>query len=121
MVGPGKDSKVTGWIGASTELRDGKTFFKTVLAGSAASDAGISPGDELVALDSWRLGHQDFVKRLKERDAVSPVRLMPAREGFLREQFLALPSGAPPEPRIEKSENAASPQFKCRERWLGSF
>jgi predicted metalloprotease with PDZ domain len=43
------------WLGADIAERDGKTVFSVVHNGSPAERAGISPGDELVALDGLRI------------------------------------------------------------------
>jgi predicted metalloprotease with PDZ domain len=43
------------WLGATLASRDGATLFQVVHNGGPAELAGISPGDELVALDGLRI------------------------------------------------------------------
>ena len=45
----------TVWLGAVLGRRDGKAVFKAIHNGGPAEQAGISPGDELVALDGLRI------------------------------------------------------------------
>ena len=50
------DAKLpTVWLGANLADRDGKPVFQAVHNGGPAEQAGISPGDELVALDGLRI------------------------------------------------------------------
>jgi predicted metalloprotease with PDZ domain len=43
------------WLGATLAERDGKTLFVAVDNGGSAELAGVSPGDELIALDGLRM------------------------------------------------------------------
>lgn len=45
----------TVWLGANLADRDGKAVFHAIHNGGPAEQAGISPGDELVALDGLRI------------------------------------------------------------------
>ena len=59
------------WIGADLTSRDGRTVFTVVHNGGPAECAGISPGDELVALDGLRInlaGAEARTRRYKPGD-----------------------------------------------------
>lgn len=59
------------WLGASLVDRGGKTVFATVANGSPAEAAGISPNDELVALDGVRAdasGSDARIRRYRSGD-----------------------------------------------------
>ncbi len=59
------------WMGADLALRDGRTVFTVVHNGGPAERAGISPGDELVALDGLRInlaGAEARTRRYKPGD-----------------------------------------------------
>ena len=43
------------WLGATLAVRNGKTLFVSVDNGGSAELSGVSPGDELIALDGLRM------------------------------------------------------------------
>ena len=43
------------WLGANLDIRNGKAIFASVANGGPAETAGVSPGDELIALDGLRV------------------------------------------------------------------
>jgi len=53
---PSPDSNLPAvWLGANLGIRSGKPVFASLVNGGPAEQAGISPGDELVALDGLRI------------------------------------------------------------------
>ena len=59
------------WLGADLASRDGRTVFTVVHTGGPAEGAGVSPGDELVALDGLRInlaGAEARTRRYKPGD-----------------------------------------------------
>jgi len=59
------------WLGADLVNRDGRTVFSVVHNGGPAEIAGVSPGDELVALDGLRIsfaGAEARTRRYKAGD-----------------------------------------------------
>ena len=59
------------WLGADLASRDGRTVFTVVHNGGPAENAGVSPGDELVALDGLRInfaGAEARTRRYKPGD-----------------------------------------------------
>jgi predicted metalloprotease with PDZ domain len=59
------------WLGADLASRDGRTVFTVVHNGGPAESAGVSPGDELVALDGLRInlaGAEARTRRYKPGD-----------------------------------------------------
>jgi len=59
------------WLGANLAVRDGKAVFATLSNGGPAENAGVSPGDELVALDGVRAnvsGSDTRIRRYRPGD-----------------------------------------------------
>ncbi len=53
------------WMGATLQARSGKLVFSTVVNGGPAELAGVSPGDELVALDGVRVHASGYDSRMR--------------------------------------------------------
>jgi len=72
----GGDAAVDGklpavWLGANLELRNGKAIFASLVNGGPAEAAGVSPGDELIALDGVRVdvsGSDTRIRRYRPGD-----------------------------------------------------
>ncbi len=53
------------WLGATLAVQSGNTVFASVANGGSAELAGVSPGDEFVALDGVRIGAADSDTRVR--------------------------------------------------------
>jgi len=92
---------------------------KTVLVDSAAARAGISAGDELLAIDGWRIRRLDEMLQWSPRDRpfqvllardrrLHTVRVEPDVRSPLRRQW-----------RLALDDGAAQPALARRRAWLG--
>ena len=92
---------------------------KTVLAGSAAARAGISAGDELLAVDGWRI--RRFDDAMQWTTLNRPLRLTLARERRLRSATLVPDPRTPLRQQWRLSLNDAAPEAALarRREWLG--
>ena len=91
---------------------------KTVLRGSAAERAGVSAGDELLAVDGWRLRRLDDARGWTR--AGQGFELTLVRDQRLR--TLALKSPTTPAGAVQlKLDDAAPPAARAlRQDWLGA-
>ena len=90
-----------------------------VLAGGAAQQAGLSAGDELLALDGWRLRRLDDALRLLVPGAVAS--LMVARDQRVLSLELKLPKGAGHElgtVLLTPADKPAKAALALRKAWL---
>jgi predicted metalloprotease with PDZ domain len=107
------------WFGASVTTRGEKTIVTAVANDSPAEEAGVSPGDELVALDGLRIGPGGFdtmIRRYRVRDAVELT-------VFRGDELLMLPLVFGPAPEstvyLELAADAADEAVARRQRFLG--
>lgn len=105
------------WLGVNAKEEAGRLLIAEVLSGSPAEAAGISAGDELVALAGWRTGKLRDV--LATLDPGEEVPALVARRGRVRELALR-PGEAPPRGyRIRPREDADEPAARRFTAWLG--
>jgi len=107
-----------GWLGAETGGPPGRAVVTTVKRGTPAFDAGLQVGDELVAIDGWRVpaqGPGDLLAALPPGQAVT---LTVSRRGALRPLPLTL-GAAPKETWTLEIDPDASPEAAARRQmWL---
>ncbi|HEX2164149.1 MAG TPA: PDZ domain-containing protein, partial [Thermoanaerobaculia bacterium] len=108
------------WLGARTDLRDGRLIVTEVRRGTPAFAAGVNVDDELLAIDGFRLPPRGLAERLACHRPEQTVELLAAR----RERLIRLPVALGAEParpwRLEIDPDASPEQRARRAAWLGS-
>lgn len=94
---------------------------RQVLRGSAAEAAGVAPGDEILAVDGWRLRRFDDLRHglVDDRPGAS-FELLLVRDQRLQTCRLSWPSqGAAPTVALAPDPRAEPNALALRRRWLG--
>lgn len=73
------------WIGIGTQRAGAALVVANVMEGSPAWKAGLSPRDELVAVDGARILPEDWEKRVGELEPGERLKLTIFRNGYLKE------------------------------------
>ena len=92
-----------------------------VLRGGAAERAGLSVGDEVLALQGWRLRRLDDALRLLLPD--TPAMLLVARDQRVLNLSLTLPAAAPPAGAgvtLKQAARPAAPAAALQKAWLSA-
>jgi predicted metalloprotease with PDZ domain len=109
------------WLGIRTKSENGRTKITHALADGPAYAAGIYAGDELLALDGFRVDEGRLKARLAERRPGDSVTI----SLFRRDELLHVPvtlAGAPPEKlAIVPLEDASAEQKRIYEGWIGPW
>ncbi|MGM0411986.1 MAG: M61 family metallopeptidase [Pseudomonadota bacterium] len=115
----GGDSVVPAWTGAVVADEQGSTRVRTVHAGSPAEAAGLSPGDELVAVAGLRAtaaGLDEVLRRYPAGEALSV-------HAFRHDELITTTLRATEPPRdtyyLDLVAEPAPEQEQRREEWLG--
>jgi predicted metalloprotease with PDZ domain len=114
---PGDDEEA-GYLGVEFTDDAGRPKIRSVLDGGPARRAGLSPGDEIVALNGARVTFSEFEKSLKRFPAGSTIEVSLFRRGWLTR--LPLVTGkAPPEKYLLTPIETPSPLERgIYESWL---
>lgn len=114
------DDPAPGWLGVTFENADGRVKLTTVLDGGPARRAGLSPGDEIIAVDGVRVTHAEFPKVLARLSAGTPADLALFRRGWLT-HLSVTPGAPPPETYVLAPVATATPlERQIYEGWLGA-
>ncbi len=84
---PRADDTAPAWLGLTLQTQHGQTSISSVRSDGPASSAGVYAGDELVALDGFRVDEQRLEERLRQRTAGDTVTL----SVFRRDELLHIP------------------------------
>lgn len=107
-----------GWLGAKTKIEGNRLIVENVPRGTPAYDAGVNAGDEIVAIDDFRVLPEKLTDRLQSYAPGQKVTLLVAR----REELKRLPVTLAAEPantwRLITRQNATAAQRAHLEAWL---
>lgn len=106
------------WMGVM--LQSGATRVSRVLDDTPAAEAGLSPGDELLAIDGLRVqGEPDLRQRLASRSPGDRVEVALFRLGRLMQVPLVLAKAPPSRVEIAGMAQPTSGQEEAFAAWLG--
>ena len=117
---PGKsEEQPTAWFGIRTQQQGGRLLVTQVLWGGPGHGAGLSAGDELVALDGARLDAESLEKALRRLPLDRSVQIHLFRRDELRQCSLR-PARAPRDTAyLILEENPDEATLQRRRAWLG--
>ncbi len=119
-----KRARARGWAGAVVQSQAHATgtdraIVKNVLPGSPAASAGLTFGDEIVALDGDRVNAQTYPKRLGDHRPGAAITVTYFRRDQLREGRLVVATSPERKLRIEPAVHAPDQAKAVRHAWLG--
>ncbi|HYO14978.1 MAG TPA: PDZ domain-containing protein, partial [Thermoanaerobaculia bacterium] len=107
-----------GWLGADTEVQDGRLVVTILRRGTPAYEAGLNVGDEILAVGEFRVPPSGWEERLKAYRPGEKVSLLIARRERLMR--LSVTFGEKPRPRwkLETAPDATPEQQARLAAWL---
>ncbi len=109
-----------GFLGMKTKEDSGKLSVATILPSSPAENAGISPNDEILAMDGVRMDRTRLVHTVANRKPSDRVRITISRFGSLMDLDAQLGEKPVLEYRIVKEESVTAPQKHLFSKWLNA-
>ena len=112
------DAPTPGWLGAETRNSTGRLVVSRVERGTPAYEHGLNVGDEILAIDDYRVEAGEWSDRLKQYVPGDHVELLIARRDRLRR--LPVELGEEPKDRwqLEIVKTATAAQRQHLEAWL---
>ena len=114
----GSETESPGWLGGHLRANDGRWILSTVPQNTPAFNAGLSPGDELIAIDGIRLPKTKATSLFDAYRPDDPVGLTVARRSRLRTIQATLGKQPNPQWRLALDTKASADQQTQRDRWL---
>lgn len=106
--------------GLKVQSENGKEMIKFVAANSPAQVAGISPDDELLALNGIRVTAEQLPERLKDYQANDMIELSVFHQDMLKTVQLQLANPQPSRYEVIRIQNPSDRQVQNIVGWLGS-
>lgn len=112
------DDETAGWLGIRTETRGESAVIRSMDSGTPAYGAGLSAGDEILAIDGYRVTADELSRRLKDYRPGDAVKVLIAR----RDRILEIPVTLGTEPKatyaLSVRRGARAAQNSHRRAWL---
>jgi predicted metalloprotease with PDZ domain len=116
---PGSKDDAPFNLGAAYRSRDGGLELTVVLDNGPAQNAGLCPGDLVVAIGGLRVGERNLASRLAREESGATVRVTAFRGDELIEVDLVLAPPAPDTCYLEPDTRASNEALARRRAWLG--
>lgn len=107
------------WLGCNLKRQGERTIIESVRSDGPAWEAGVYAGDELLALDGWRVNDERLTERLEERQPGDTVRLSLFRGDALIEASVTLAEAPPDRAVIKPLPAPDEAQRRTYRSWLG--
>jgi predicted metalloprotease with PDZ domain len=108
-----------GWIGVKTKVEAGRLLVENVPRETPAHAAGVNPGDEILAIDDFRVLPEDFAARLAAYRPGRKVVLLVSRRDELKRLDLTL-GEEPPDRWTLRARPGITPEQRSRlTKWMG--
>ena len=117
---PEDDAPEPGYLGIRVENSGGLVRVRHVLADTPGRRAGISAGDEIVAINGSKVTFEDFEKSLLRYPPGTPVELALFRRGYLTRVPLSMGKSPPEKYGFRPRDGATDLERKIYENWLGA-
>ncbi|MGE5660467.1 MAG: M61 family metallopeptidase [Actinomycetota bacterium] len=114
-----EESSATVNLGLTAHLEHGREFVKFVEAGGPAQRAGIEAGDELLAIDGFRVTAEQLSERLKDYQPGDAIAVTVFHQDELRTCQVTLASPYPTHYQIVPVEQPTPSQQQNFAGWLG--
>jgi predicted metalloprotease with PDZ domain len=117
---PDDDAPEPGYLGIRYENSGGLVRVRHVLADTPGRRAGITPGDEIVAVNGAKVTHDGFEKALKRYPPGTLLDLAVFRRGYLRHLSLTTGKTPPEKYAFTPVEHPSDLARQVYESWLGA-
>ncbi len=107
------------YLGIRTQEKEGRTIIQNVELGSPAQQAGLSSGDELLAIGIWKVTHGNFKDRLADLGVGAVVPVTFFRREELMSATVKLASSVPTGFTVEARDDATPVERERLRSWLG--
>jgi predicted metalloprotease with PDZ domain len=109
------------YLGVTVKTENGHEAIKFVEAGSPAQKAGVDAGDELLAINGFRVTSEQLSERLKDYSAGDTIHLTVFHQDTLHTLPVTLGTPHPSRYQVMRVENPDEAQKQNFAGWLGEY
>ncbi|BAY07594.1 M61 family metallopeptidase [Calothrix sp. NIES-2098] len=113
------ESEEEPYLGVKVNTENGREIIKFVEAGSPAQQAGIDPGDELLAINGIKVAANNLSDRLKDFQPKDTIQVIVFHQDLLRSVSVTLASPRAVKYQVISLHNSDSVQQENLAGWLG--
>jgi predicted metalloprotease with PDZ domain len=106
------------YLGINLSEEDGKLKIKTVIKGTSAYSAGLNAGDEVLAINQYRVDQKEFHKIIGMKAPDDKVSVMVARDGKVFTLEVLIQANPNVNYRLIKTPSPSPLQEKVYNKWL---
>ncbi|PSB02952.1 peptidase M61 [Merismopedia glauca CCAP 1448/3] len=108
------------YLGITVKTENNREIIKYVAANSPAQQVGIDPGDELLAINNFKVTSEQLTDRLKDFSAGDKINVFVFHQDELRSYWVTLDAPRPSRYQVVLKEDADILQKRNLARWLGT-
>lgn len=116
----GVEEEPVPYLGLTAQAENGRESIKFVEAGSPAQKAGIDAGDELLAIDGFRVKAEHLSDRLRDYQPGNTIQITVFHQDELRNRLVTLAAPRPSTYKVVRVEQPNDTQKQNLVGWLGS-
>lgn len=112
------DRDPPGWLGVRTNVDNGRLFVTEIRRGTPAYGSGLNVGDEILAIDDFRVASDQLDRRLQTYRPGQRATVLVARREIVRRIDVTLGAEPPDAWKLEVGPASGPGQRQHREAWL---
>jgi predicted metalloprotease with PDZ domain len=106
-------------LGINVKTENGREMIKSVAANSPAQLAGVDPGDELLAIDGFKVTAEKLAERLKSYQAGQQIELTVFHADRLMTVAIVLANPQPQQYQLQALPTTVDRQRQLFKGWVG--
>jgi predicted metalloprotease with PDZ domain len=106
------------FAGMSVQDSEGKSIIRNVFTGGSAQKACLSPGDEILGIDHFRLSQEDIINYIRQKQVGDTLEMLVARDGIISVKKMPMLPGERRQYNLFKMTDQTDHQKIVYKKWI---